>query len=163
MHRKGTALLFTDQVPVWLKVEAGSLLVSDKRLGDCRAGMRQRRARKQAATAMVKPGPLVGSLQSLQAAEELPGEVTGAAATSYLQSGPCSTDANRWRVTLICKQTVKHYWHPDVEPLGHGLGGCHDFLVVVQMIFHGFPYSEIHGNHGFPYSEIHGLRPPLIS
>ena len=123
LHRKETALLFTGHALVWLKVEAGRLLVSDQRLGDCRAGQRQRRARRLAAKALVKPNPLPGSLTAVQEAEELPEEVSGAAATSYLQTGPGSPEASRWRVTMICRQTVKHYWHATVEPVGHGLAG----------------------------------------
>ena len=48
-----TILLWTDQIPVWLKVEAGTQLISEKQLRAARAGQKQRRVRRQAAAACV--------------------------------------------------------------------------------------------------------------
>ena len=44
-----TALLYTDQIPVWLKVEAGKTLVSEGKLAALRAGQHKRRARRAGA------------------------------------------------------------------------------------------------------------------
>ena len=122
LHRKETVLLFTDQVPVWLKVEAGSLLLSERRASDCRAGKRQRQARRVAAKAKAKVlgRPLSGNRRAVKPAEDLEEEEpSGSAATSYLQSGPGTTEASRWRATLICRQTVRHFWDAEAEPVGY--------------------------------------------
>ena len=39
-------------------------------------------------------------------------------AVSSLTRGPGSTDASRWRITLICRQAVEDYWQPMLPPRG---------------------------------------------
>ena len=46
LNWKETAILLTDQVPVWLKVEAGTQLVSEETLAALRTGAKTRRQRR---------------------------------------------------------------------------------------------------------------------
>ena len=105
--RRSTAVLFTDQVPVWLKVQAGNVLVSEKKLNNMREHKRRRTAVASAAAA-ADDAALAAAAYDLDETE----------AFSSLTRGPGSTDASRWRITLICRQAVEDYWQPMLPPRG---------------------------------------------
>ena len=105
--RRSTAVLFTDQVPVWLKVQAGNLIVSEKKLDNVRQHKRLRTA-VASAVAAADDARLVAAACDLDETEAL----------SSLTRGPGSTDAARWRITLICRQAVEDYWQPLLAPRG---------------------------------------------
>ena len=107
-------MLFTDQIPVWLRVEAGSLVVSEAKLTAQRAGQKQRRARRLAA-ARKHSARVAGHTVP---EEPLPEEASGEQADSYLSRGPGDTKADRWRVTYMARQAVRHFWQPGVVPKG---------------------------------------------
>ena len=101
---KQTALLFTDQVPVWLMVE-----------GDTQAFSRatQKRQRKQQAARRevrqkVKSGQPVGDDERAEAA----------ASENYQTRGPGSTNASRFRITYMARQAVKDYFDTSCRPAG---------------------------------------------
>ena len=114
LHAQETVLLFTDQIPVWLRVEAGSLVVSEAKLTAQRAGQKQRRARRLAA-AKKHSARVAGHTVP---EEPLPEEASGEQADSYLSRGPGDTNADRWRVTYMARQAVRHFWQPGVVPKG---------------------------------------------
>ena len=105
--RRSTAVLFTDQVPVWLKVQAGNVLVSEKKLNNVREHKRRRTAVASAVAAADDAGLAVASW-----------DLDETEALSSLTRGPGSTDASRWRITLICRQAVEDYWQPMLPPRG---------------------------------------------
>lgn len=105
--RRSTALVFTDQVPVWLKVQAGNLLVSEKKLDNVREHKRRRTAVAIAVAAADDAGLAVAAC-----------DLDETEALSSLTRGPGSTDAARWRITLICRQAVEDYWQPLLAPRG---------------------------------------------
>jgi hypothetical protein len=107
IDRRSTAVLFTDQVPVWLKVQAGNLLVSEKKLDSLREHKRRRLGVARAVAAGDDAG-LAAAAFDLDETEAL----------SSLNRGPGSTDAARWRITLICRQAVEDYWQPLLPPRG---------------------------------------------
>ena len=109
LHYLETALLFTDQIPVWSKVEAGCVLVSDKKLSALRSGQRQRQARRKAAAKRLRAR--TAGLE-LPDEEPLVPEQSGDEGGSYLAKGPGSTNDDRWRVTLMARQAVEHFWNP---------------------------------------------------
>ena len=106
-----TALLFTDQIPVWLKVEAGSTIVSEEKLADLRAGQHQRRARRAGAKRLARR--LAARAADEPAADDdeneddLPEEAAGKEAGTYLSRGPGDANAARYRITLIARQAVE--------------------------------------------------------
>ena len=115
LHYLDTVLLWTDQIPVWLKVDAGSQLVSESRLKAVRAGGKQRKHRRQ--LAKLRLSALADSTEGGLPAE-LPAEAEGEQGESYLAKGPGDVDASRWRVTLIARQAVLNYWNPAKVPEG---------------------------------------------
>ena len=74
---------------MWLKVEAGSQLMSEQKLTGLRAGHKQRKRHRAAASKQQAGGLVEGS-------EPLPGEPTGQAGGSHLSKGPGETSASRW-------------------------------------------------------------------
>ena len=101
-RRAETVICFTDQIPVWLKVKAGSLLISDEMLAtqriEQRARQRQQRRPQQR--------------QQQDTAEEQTAD------QSRLISGPGKSGDARWRVTLIARQEVHDYFSPGRQPSG---------------------------------------------
>ena len=122
LNFKDTGLLWTDQIPVWLKVEAGQQLVSERRLSQLRAGQKQRQARrKQAAKRLarrVSGKQLQPDLEESEAEGDLIPEPAGAEGQSYLAKGPGDANASRWRVTLLARQAVEHWFDPGKQPVG---------------------------------------------
>ena len=116
MNRLDTALLFIDQIPVWLKVEAGQQLVSEAKLTALKAGQKMRRARRKAAAKQL--ARLVTGLKPGDEDEEQPPEASGDKGASYLTKGPGDVNACRWRVTLLARQAVLDYWNPKKIPSG---------------------------------------------
>ena len=121
LNFKETVLLWTDQIPVWLKVEAGLQLVSERTLKELRAGKKKRQARrKQAAKKLARsvagqqPAP-----EQSEAEGDLAEEPVGSEGQSYLAKGPGDANASRWRVTLLARQVVEHWFDPGQEPVGH--------------------------------------------
>ncbi len=110
LHANETAVVFTDQIPVWLKVEAGSQVVSEKRLEQQQKGQADRRKARKAALLRKETGQ--------GAAEAVVGPVDEEAAQSYLVRGPGSTAAARWRISLLARQVVEGYFDPSQEPKG---------------------------------------------
>ena len=84
-RRAETVLCFTDQVPVWLKVQAGTLLVSEEMLASQHKQSVARQKREKA-----KPAPAV--------------ETDEKADDYKLISGPGSAGDARWGVTLAVRQ-----------------------------------------------------------
>ena len=132
-------ILLTDQIPVWLKVEAGQQLVSERRLSALRSGKKLRQARRKAAAkklaaSVARKQPAQAEDQAEEETEEdLPAEPAGEQGESYLIKGPGETSASRWRVSLLARQAVKHFWNPDKVPEGpHG-----------QIICRFFPYFSL--------------------
>ena len=112
-----TALIFTDQIPVWLKVDSGATLTSEDKLSALRSGTRMTRSRRAAAAK--KMARRAGRQKdSDSSGEELPPEVSGAEAASYLSRGPGCGDALRFRITLIARQAVEGFWDPSRVPVG---------------------------------------------
>ena len=128
-RRSETAITLTDQIPVWLKVEAGSTLISENLLSAQREGKKRRRAARKAAAKSKGRGKgrgraatfRYGSGQDLRTfgqedepdSEALPEEETDEAmGSSYLMKGPGSTDASRWRVSLLARQAVTGFFDP---------------------------------------------------
>ncbi len=109
---KETAITFTDQIPVWLKVEAGSQLISEARLQEQSIGQSVRRANRKAAQ-LRKQGdePEAGKDTVPEQTDERTGQ-------SYLVKGPGSTSAARWRVSLLARQSVENYFDPSRDPTG---------------------------------------------
>ena len=105
--RRSTALLFTDQVPVWLMVQAGTQIVSEAKLANVRNHKRLRTAVAKAVSAADDAGLAVAAC-----------DLDEAEALSALTRGPGSTDAARWRITFICRQAVEDYWQPLLAPRG---------------------------------------------
>ena len=81
-------MLFTDQIPVWLKVDAGKKIMSDTKLSAVVGGKRQRKALRLGAEQRQVA-------HQADAEEELPEETHGQNADCYLARGPGSTDATR--------------------------------------------------------------------
>ena len=122
-----TALLFTDQIPVWLKVEAASTVVSEEKLAALRSGQKQRRARRAGAKRLARRVAAEAAGQPVAEEdlvdEPLPEEATGKEADSYLNRGPGSANADRSRITLIARQVIENFWNPAVAPVGEHLKG----------------------------------------
>ena len=105
---KQTALLFTDQIPVWLKVDGDKQAVSTKTLGRQRVQQAARRdLRKQVKEGSQDPD---ASTVALSAASE-----------SYLRRGPGSTDAARYRITYCARQAIENYFDDSVQPEGDSI------------------------------------------
>ena len=139
-------ILLTDQIPVWLKVEAGQQLVSERRLSALRSGKKLRQARRKAAAkklaaSVARKQPAQAEDQAEEETEEdLPAEPAGEQGESYLIKGPGKTSASRSRVSLLARQAVKHFWNPDKVPEGHhGRIRC-----MFSVFFFGFVYTYIH-------------------
>ncbi len=113
LHANETAVTFTDQIPVWLKVEAGTQLVSEQRLQQQHKGQADRRKARQLAQLRRQSGE--GPAESTCVA----GPVEEQAAQSYLVRGPGSTEAARWRVSLLARQAVEHHFDANREPTGN--------------------------------------------
>ena len=111
---KSTALLFTDQIPVWLKVDSGATVISEEKLSNLRAGQKQRRARRQVAAKRL--AALVAGRPVPQ--DEMPQEPSGKQAACYLTRGPGSTEAARWRISLLARQVIEDFWDPAKTPVG---------------------------------------------
>jgi len=102
--RSSTAIVFTDQVPVWLKVEAGGVLVSEQTL----AGQR---AHKRARTELARAVDEDAHSAALSALDETHCDST-------LVRGAGSTEAARWRVSLLARQAVEDFFQPLLVPRG---------------------------------------------
>ena len=111
-------MLWTDQIPVWLKVDAGAQLISERRLKAARAGAKQRKARRQVALRRLSAQAVSTPGQAVADDAELPAEAEGEQGESYLAKGPGDVDASRWRVTLLARQAVLNYWNPAKVPEG---------------------------------------------
>ena len=117
-RRTETAVTLTDQIPVWLKVEAGSSLVSEALLSAQRQGQKRRKANRKAAAKSKGRGKGRGGAATLGEEDE-PGsgsapeeETDEARGSSYLIKGPGSTDASRWRCSLLARQAVTGFFDP---------------------------------------------------
>ena len=106
---KKTALLFTDQIPVWLKVDASTQAVSTKTLGRHRvqqAARRDLRKKLKAGSSHDPDDSTVGH---------------AAASENYQTRGPGSTDASRYRITYCARQAIENYFDESVQPAGDSL------------------------------------------
>ena len=99
-RRGQTVIVLTDQVPVWLKVKADRVLVSEELLAVRGAEKKRRQSRRE------QPGGVIAEL-----GDEQPDQYTKV-------SGPGSSGDSRWRVTLVCRQEVHDYFQPDAVPKG---------------------------------------------
>ena len=88
LNVRETALTFSDQIPVWLKVEPGKLLTSKHRL---RLASEQRKLRRE----QKKAGEQVQSQVRLSTARKSPGKPP------------------RWRVSFVARQAVTGYLDPE--------------------------------------------------
>ena len=92
-----TALTFTDQIPVWLKVEAGRQAQSMKRTSRLRRQQHARRDTRKAFKSGSEPDALTAA--------------TAAASESYLTSSPGDPAASRYRITYCARQAVENCSH----------------------------------------------------
>ena len=106
LNAKDTALTFSDQIPVWLKVEPGKLLTSKHRL---RLASEQRKLRRE----RKKAGEQAQTKVRLSTARKSPGKPP------------------RWRVSFVARQAVTDYFNPDRPPKGEIL----DSILVVPGVY----------------------------
>ena len=90
----------SDQIPVWLKPDAGKVLVHKSVGRASRQSAQQRKRRKACAE---------GEEQNEMAAEEQPRTLTVAA------GNPANS---RSRFTFVARQLIQNYYKPGVEPEG---------------------------------------------
>ena len=100
---KKTAMLYTDQIPVWLKVEGAKQAVSTRKLGR----QRQQQAARRDQRKQVKAGSLAASTAAQAAASD-----------SYLTAGPGSTKASRYRITYCARQAIEGFFDSSAQPEG---------------------------------------------
>ena len=103
---KQTVLLFTDQIPAWLKVEGGKQAVSTTKLGS----QRQQQAARRDQRKQVKAGSLAASTAAQAAASD-----------SYLTAGPGSTKASRYRITYCVRQAIDNFFDASAQPEGESI------------------------------------------
>ena len=119
LHYRETALLFTDQIPVWLKVEAGASLVSKDKLTALRVGQRQRRAKRAGAKRLARCMAARAAGEAAPDPDIEPEDQPDQSYDCYLSRGPGDANATRWRLTLIARQAVEGFWNPACCPQGH--------------------------------------------
>ena len=100
-----TAILFTDQIPVWLNVEAGVQLTSANKLARRRKQQAARRDCRKAAKSKAAPDALTASL--------------AASSEGYLTRGPGDPGASRYRITYCARQAVEGLFDSSQTPTGH--------------------------------------------
>ena len=100
-NRQEAVILMSDQIPVWLKPQADKVLQKTS-VVEASAQARKRRAtRKQLAA---------GQPQTEEKDPNIVAPLVKAA------GNPAS---GRWRVSLIARQSIRHFWDPAREPVGH--------------------------------------------
>ena len=99
-NRENTVISMSDQIPVWLKPDAGKVLVHKSVGRASRQSAQQRKRRKACAE---------GEEQNEEAAEEQPRTLTVAA------GNPANS---RSRFTFVARQLVLNYYKPGAEPEG---------------------------------------------
>ena len=105
LNSSKTAILFTDQIPVWLKVEADVQLTSMRKAGRQRKQQAARRDCRKAAKSKAAPDALTASL--------------AASSESYLTRGPGDPAASRYRITYMARQAVEGFFDSSQTPTGH--------------------------------------------
>ena len=95
----------------------------------CARYARQAAAAKAGLTLAPLPGDAGGFLgdeaDEPNDEEDLTAQQDENEASSYLSKGLGSTDAARWRVTLIARQAIEKYWQADEDPVGSQSGNYH--------------------------------------
>ncbi|CAE7348037.1 unnamed protein product, partial [Symbiodinium microadriaticum] len=100
-HRRETAITMSDQIPAWLKPSPGKVVTKVLRLKLAREQSKLRAAaRKKGSTAKAKAEARQAAGPRLRSATRAPGV------------------AARWRVSLVARQAVRHYFNADRQPLG---------------------------------------------
>ncbi len=99
-NRQNTVISMSDQIPVWLKPDAGKVLVHSSIRRASRAAANKRKSRKASAQ---------GEEQDCEAAEDQPRDLTIAA------GNPANSRA---RFTFVARQLILNYYKPDAEPEG---------------------------------------------
>jgi len=104
-RRQETALIFTDQVPVWIKIGNKKVVFS---AGD--------RCKKSSGSKKMTGGQKLPQMtQALQAVEQLSDQI---AADGQSQTrGPQKSGDDKFRITLECRQAVLN-WFGDEDPVG---------------------------------------------
>ncbi|CAE7504265.1 unnamed protein product [Symbiodinium natans] len=106
-HRQETAVTMSDQIPAWLKPSPGKVVMSVLRLQLASEQRRLRHERtKDRKTAAATGRPTAKAKAGPKAAARL-----GKAARA--PGVPA-----RWRVSLVARQAVRHYFSPDRKPVG---------------------------------------------
>ncbi len=90
----------SDQIPVWLKPDAGKVLVNHSVRRDARMAASKRKSRRASAE---------GEEQDQEAAANQPRNLTTAA------GNPANSRA---RFTFVARQLIFNYYKPDAEPEG---------------------------------------------
>jgi hypothetical protein len=127
--RARLVLLFSDQVPVWLQVGAGRLLVDKRtlRIAKVQSQLKRDRRRKLLLTATGSSNAAATALQELlnrEAAEEASALAQAEAALELQAAAPVRTQTrgpggnDRWRVSLVCRQAIFNYGQSETDPRG---------------------------------------------
>ena len=112
VHRRETALTFSDQIPVWLKPPPGKVLVSVRKL---ETGVRRRQKRRQRRKQQEKEaGKQAEQLQLVPAQAEEEDCTEQPPKTAAVSPG----QAPRWRVSFVARQAVERYFQPESQPVG---------------------------------------------
>lgn len=115
---KQTALVFSDQIPVWLKTEQGKLLIADSKLKQAAVQSKIRRLnrkQRQENPAQVPELQTEPELNLMDNPDEDRPEAE--AAESHPRTAlPGPGQAPRWRVSLIARQAILKYFQPDETP-----------------------------------------------
>jgi hypothetical protein len=126
--RQKGVLLFSDQVPVWLQVEAGRVLARKEDLKQAKTVSKLKRDNRQQRMGQLEDAkgskqPELSSLSPLEEAEE---QRQQAQQQRTQVRGAGGND--RWRVSLVCRQAVLHFFDSQQVPRGPS------FLLVVCVV-----------------------------